>query len=77
MKTAFWGAVIFLLGTLVSATDNTDPFGSVISQLEGLLAGFASSSGPYAPVTSQIVQDYLEPVEVRARFVRFDIRSNP
>jgi len=37
---------------------------SIVSSLEKLLPANGWKSGDYAPVTSQIVKDYLEPVKV-------------
>jgi len=35
---------------------------SIVSSLEKLLQG--AETGPFGPVTSQIISDYLEPIEV-------------
>lgn len=36
----------------------------VVSSLEGLLQGDLAGIGPFAPITNQILRDYVEPVEV-------------
>lgn len=43
---------------------STNAFGDVVSSLERLLQGDSAETGPFAPVTSNIIKDYVEPLEV-------------
>jgi len=38
--------------------------GSVVSSLTQLLRDDSAMNGPFAPITNQIVKDYVEPIEV-------------
>lgn len=60
-----------LLAGVVAAAPNgppsykpSNPLSSIISSLETLLKGDPAETGPFAPVTSEIIQDYVEPIEV-------------
>lgn len=49
------------------ARRDSNPLASIVSSLESLLGSGVVDSGPFAPVTSQIIQDYIEPVQVSMR----------
>lgn len=71
MKTA----VIALLLTGASASPSGyggSTLNNIIGSLQRLVPGLAS--GDYAPVTSQIINDYSEPVKVARRPGSFELR---
>lgn len=63
MKTA---TLALLLGSASASPQGygSKTFSSIVSSLQKLLPANGWQSGDYAPVTSQIVKDYLEPVKV-------------
>ena len=48
-----------------SSSSNGNPYSGLISSLGALLQQDAASTGPLAPITSQIISDYAEPLKVK------------